>query len=203
MNEHWTRGCQALAALDPVLAALIGRFPAPIPRHPSSVFETLARAITGQQISTKAADTIWSRLQATHALTPEAMLQIDPAILHCCGYSQRKTGYLIDLARHCASGTLDEARWQEAEDEAIIAQLTQVRGIGRWSAEMFLMFHLQRPDVFPLADLGLQRALMRHYPDLQQAPRRALEHQGERWRPWRSLATWYLWRSLDPVEVAY
>jgi DNA-3-methyladenine glycosylase II len=123
--------------------------------------------------------------------------------LAACGLSVRKAEYVADLARHFVMGAIHVARWHEMDDEAVIADLVQVRGIGRWTAEMFLMFHLLRPDVLPVDDLGLRRAVAHHYLGggvVAVEPLRAL---GERWAPWRSVATWYLWRSLEPVPVEY
>ena len=120
-----------------------------------------------------------------------------------CGLSKRKIEYLCDLAGHFSSGRLDPLAWVNLDDEAVIAELTEVRGIGRWTAEMFLIFNQMRPDVFPLDDIGLQRAVFERYFGGEKQSRRTLAAFGERWRPWRSVATWYLWRSLDPLPVEY
>ena len=125
------------------------------------------------------------------------------AALRGCGLSQRKAEYLTDLADHFASGRLVPRRWKALDDEALIALLVDVKGIGRWTAEMFLMFHELRPDVLPVDDLGLQRALADHYNGGERLDRRAMLALAEPWRPWRSVATWYLWRSLDPIPVEY
>lgn len=165
---------------------------------------TLARSIVGQQISVKAADAVWGRFVAqVGELTPERLLQLGATGLAGCGLSQRKTEYLGDLAAYFADGRLNPADWAVQDDESLIVELCKVRGIGRWTAEMFLIFNLMRPDVFPLDDIGLQRAVFERYFDGQKQSRQALAVFGERWRPWRSVATWYLWRSLDPVPVAY
>ena len=123
--------------------------------------------------------------------------------LRAAGLSERKVEYIVDLARHFANGTIHPHRWGEMMDEEVIDELVQVRGIGRWTAEMFLMFNLLRPDIFPVADLGLQKAVHLHYYNDQKIPLDRLRAHGEAWRPWRSVATWYLWRSLDPVPVEY
>jgi DNA-3-methyladenine glycosylase II len=117
--------------------------------------------------------------------------------------SQRKAEYLSDLARHFASGKLDPKRWRKLDDESVIAQLIDVKGIGRWTAEMFLMFHELRPDVLPVDDLGLQKAMARLFLKDARPTRDAMLALAEPWRPWRSVATWYLWRSLEPVPVDY
>jgi DNA-3-methyladenine glycosylase II len=127
----------------------------------------------------------------------------DMAALRGCGLSQRKAEYLSDLARHFASGKLDPKRWRKLDDESVIAQLIDVKGIGRWTAEMFLMFHELRPDVLPVDDLGLQKAMARLFLEDARPTRDAMLALAEPWRPWRSVATWYLWRSLEPVPLDY
>ena len=119
------------------------------------------------------------------------------------GLSTRKAEYLRDLARHFASGALDPAQWPSLDDESLIEALVDVKGIGRWTAEMFLIFHELRPDVYPLDDIGLQKAIAVHYFAGRRRARSTLERLGRRWRPYRSVATWYLWRSLDPIPVEY
>ena len=122
--------------------------------------------------------------------------------LRRCGLSQRKAEYLSDLARHFASGKLDPKRWSKLDDEALIAPLIDVKGIGRWTAEMFLMFHELRPDVLPVDDIGLQQAMADYFKDARPT-RDAMFAVADLWRPWRSVATWYLWRSLEPIPVDY
>ncbi|HZW73179.1 MAG TPA: hypothetical protein VFF43_06505, partial [Caldimonas sp.] len=126
-----------------------------------------------------------------------------PVALRECGLSKAKAEYLIDLAQHFASGRLDPRNWRRLDDEALIAALVDVKGIGRWTAEMFLIFHELRPDVLPLDDIGLQRAFGAQYNHGDRLDRRAMTALAEPWRPWRSVATWYLWRSLDPIPVEY
>ena len=165
-------------------------------------FMTLARAICGQQISVKAAQSVWNRICICldQKITPEAVIAQDRKKLRACGLSDRKTEYIADLAQHFADGRIHARDWPRMSDEEIIAELTDVRGIGRWTAEMFLMFNLLRPDVFPLDDLGLQKAIRLSY---RKKSLKSMKRLGESWRPWRSVATWYLWRSLDPVPVEY
>ena len=167
-------------------------------------FVTLARSIVGQQISVKAADSVWLRLStALPLIAPEPLLACASETLRGCGLSARKVEYLGDLARHFRSGEIHLSRWSSMSDQEIIAELTAVRGIGVWTAEMFLIFNQLRPDVFPLDDIGLQKAVALHYFAGERPPRKTLAAYGERWRPWRSVATWYLWRSLDPLPVEY
>jgi DNA-3-methyladenine glycosylase II len=136
-------------------------------------------------------------------IEPKTILSKDRKELRACGLSDRKTEYIADLAQHFADGKIHVHRWPEMDDEAIIAELVEVRGIGRWTAEMFLMFNLLRPDVFPLDDLGLQKGICVAYFKKRKVSLRTMKRLGEAWRPWRSVATWYLWRSLDPVPVEY
>jgi len=207
MNErqpdYWARATAQLAQADAVMAGLIARYPQVQLHSRGDAFETLARAITGQQISIKAADTVWQRLLTLTAVTPLNIAAQSVDALRACGYSQRKVEYLHDLARHFAEGLIAPSAWPQMDDAAIIQSLMQIHGIGQWSAEMFLMFNLLRPDVLPVDDIGLQKAFALHYPGIQPQNKAELRRYAECWRPWRSVATWYLWRSLDPVAVAY
>ena len=201
---YWQQASAELALADPVLGSLVERFAGMALVSRGDPFVTLLRSIVGQQISVKAADSVWARLQAAvPELTPESVLASTRDGLRGCGLSARKAEYVIDLARHFASGQIDVSQWSRMGDGELVAELTRVRGIGVWTAEMFLIFNQLRPDVLPLDDLGLQRAVAIHYHAGERPPRRVLVEHGERWRPWRSVATWYLWRSLDPLPVEY
>ena len=235
----WDGAARDLARGDRTLAAIIRRHPGLHLARRGEPFTTLARAIVGQQISVKAAQSIWERVVvavtgsgaggvpgsapaavaaiapaspvAAGATPPDAAVRLDPArvarmrlpTLARCGLSARKAEYIRDLARHFASGRLEPSTWPALDDEALVGQLVDVKGIGRWTAEMFLMFHELRPDVFPVDDIGLQKAVALHYHAGERMTPKALLAFGERWRPWRSAATWYLWRSLDPIPVEY
>jgi DNA-3-methyladenine glycosylase II len=203
MSDYWHIACAELSQADAVMAGLIARYPVGQMQNRGDAFVTLARAITGQQISVKAADTIWARLTALTDITPAHIAMCSVAEIRACGYSQRKVEYLHDLARHFVAGLVVPSAWNTMDDAEIFSDLTQIRGIGQWSAEMFLMFNLLRPNVLPLDDIGLQRAIALHYPDTLPYTKAKLKQHAERWQPWRSVATWYLWRSLDPVIVAY
>jgi DNA-3-methyladenine glycosylase II len=209
--HYWPRARRALAAADPVMARIIRRHPRVALASRGDPFSTLARSIVGQQISVKAADAVWSRVAgACPQMTPAAVLRRRASTLRGCGLSERKVEYLRDLAAHFADGRVDPAVFESMSDEAIIERLTDIRGIGRWTAEMFLIFNLLRPNVLPLDDLGLLKAVSLHY--LEGVPtRELLAREGRErirqlaapWQPWSSVATWYLWRSLDPVPVEY
>ena len=201
---YWTQASRDLAQTDPVMAELVERHAGESIVSRGDPFATLVRSIVGQQISVKAADSVWARvIAALPALTPPAVLACSAEQLRACGLSARKVEYVIDLAAHFDGGRIHTHRWPAMEDAEIIAELTAVRGIGVWTAEMFLIFNQLRPDVFPLDDIGLQKAVARHYLAGERPSRRQLADVGDRWRPWRSVATWYLWRSLDPVPVEY
>ncbi len=202
--HYWQQAARELGERDLVLRALIDRFPGLALGSRGDAFSTLARSIVGQQISVKAAQSVWNRL--AHRLvdvTPASVGVARASTLRACGLSGQKAEYLRDLSRKFRDGTLDAGRWDGLEDEALIAHLTRVKGVGRWTAEMFLMFHLMRPDVLPLADLGLQRAMRIHYNRGRMLSASRMRGIGATWAPWRSVATWYLWRSLDPIPVEY
>ena len=202
--EYWDRAKRALARGDPVMAAIIRRHPRVHLEPRGEPFHTLARAIVGQQISVKAAQSVWNRFAVLVSIvSPEEVLRVKAKELRACGLSERKCEYITDLAQRFADGHVHVHRWAQMSDEEVIEDLVQVRGIGRWTAEMFLMFNLLRPDVFPLGDLGLQRGLQLAYHGGRKVSLRTMQRRGEGLRPWRSVATWYLWRSLDPVPVEY
>ena len=202
--DYWQQAACELAAADGRMAELVERYAGLGLVSRGDPFGTLARSIVGQQISVKAADAVWGRfVAAVGEVSPAAVLAAGEIGLAGCGLSRRKGEYVRDLAAHFASGQLDPSMWTALDDESVIDALTAVRGIGRWTAEMFLIFNQLRPDVFPLDDLGLQHAVCERYFAGEKQPRKVLAACGERWRPWRSVATWYLWRSLDPLPVEY
>ena len=196
-----------LSAVDPVMRHLIASI-GPFGLKPlRNRFHTLVRSIVSQQISTKAADSIRRKLEATvepyGGLTPEAILKLSPAKMRKAGLSPQKQTYLRDLAERIQQRHVRLDRLHRLPDEEVIAELIQVKGIGRWTAEMFLIFHELRSDVLPVDDIGLQRAIAIHFNDGERLPREAMFAVADLWRPWRSVATWYLWRSLDPIPVEY
>ena len=203
--EYWQQASAALAQSDPAMAALVRTWQG-VGQLSSrgDPFNTLARSIVGQQISVKAAQAVWLRFEkAAGTVAPERVSRMRLTTLTGAGLSSRKAEYVRDLACHFVSGTVDPTHWPQLDDEAIIEELVQVRGIGRWTAEMFLMFNLLRPDVFPLDDLGLLKAIAMQYNGGQPISRAEAAGHGQRWQPWRTVATWYLWRSLDPLPVEY
>jgi DNA-3-methyladenine glycosylase II len=205
---YWDEACRHLARRDRVLKKLIPKFGEARLTSRGDAFTTLARSIVGQQISVKAAQSVWDRFAAT-AGSPSTHLQplhvqgLELPRMREAGLSARKCEYLLDLARHFADQRVHEADWQAMDDEAIIAELVAIRGIGRWTAEMFLIFHLMRPNVMPLDDLGLIKGISANYFSGEPVSRAEAREVGEAWAPFRSVATWYIWRSLDPVPVDY
>ena len=198
-------GMQHLADADPVMAAIVdahGRLDDEGRRRgrPGDAYGALLRSVVGQQLSTKAARTIYGRLAGLYgdrAPTPEELLATDPERLRDVGLSRAKASYLRSLAEHVISGKLELGRLHELPDEEVSAQLTGVKGLGQWTADMFLIFHLRRPDVLPVGDLGIRRAVQIGY-GLEALPTpRELIEIAEPWRPHRSLASLYLWSSLD------
>ncbi len=164
------------------------------------LFQTLVRSIVGQQISVLAADAIWGRLvDHLGEVTPEAVLKTNQASIAACGLTRPKASYIYGLAEQ--SDALLQQPWSEMSDEAIRKHLINFRGIGPWTAEMLLMFHFLRPDVFSLGDIGLIRGTQRLVPEAE--TKEAVGAIAERWRPYRTAAAWYLWRILDPVPVEY
>jgi DNA-3-methyladenine glycosylase II len=207
----WTRARAHLRKADPAMAAIIDAHPKVRLVSRGDAFSTLARSIVGQQISVKAADSVWARLLARcEPLSPQSVLRRRVPTLRACGLSERKAEYLRDLSVHFRDFRVTPEGLAALGDEEVIDALTEIRGIGRWTAEMFLIFNLMRPDILPLDDLGLLKAVGRHYFDGEAASallrgegRARVAAVAERWAPYRSVATWYLWRSLDPVPVEY
>lgn len=201
---YWADACKHLTRKDRVLKRLIPRFGDACLQSRGDAFSTLARSIVGQQISVRAAQTVWERFERLPTqMTPAQVLRLKIDDMRAAGLSARKVEYLVDLALHFESGRVHVSAWQEMDDEAIIAELVAIRGIGRWTAEMFLIFHLLRPDVLPLDDVGLIRGISQNYFSGEAVSRSDAREVAAAWAPYRSVATWYIWRSLDPEPVAY
>ena len=202
--DYWRQACRELSRGDPVMRRLIAEYTDARFRSRGSAFETLLRAIVGQQISVKAAQSVWDKFAvAVSDISPERVLASSTPLLRSCGLSQQKVSYIRDLSQHFVSGKLKPRGFHAKTDEELIKLLCDVRGIGPWTAEMFLIFHLNRPDVYPLQDIGLIRAIEKTYRGGESVSKKELIALGDAWRPWRTVATWYLWRSLDPIPVEY
>ena len=206
--EYWDEACKHLVKRDRVMRKLIPQFGEGRLQSRGDAFTTLARSIVGQQSSVAAAQASWERVAAlldggSQRIQPAAVLAIESTQMREAGLSARKVDYLVDLAQHFEAGSVHVRQWQQMDDEAIVDELVAIRGIGRWTAEMFLIFHLMRPNVLPLDDPGLIKGISHNYFSGEPVSRAEAREVGDAWAPFRSVATWYIWRSLDPLAVAY
>ena len=210
--DYWQEACAHLIKKDRVMKRLIPLHGDACLQTRGDAFTTLARSIVGQQISVKAAQSVWERFVdllprqrglAKGTLKPAQVLKLRVDDMRQAGLSARKVEYLVDLALHFDSGQLTVASWAGMDDEAIIAELVAIRGIGRWTAEMFLIFHLMRPNVLPLDDVGLINGISKNYFSGDAVSRSDAREVAQAWAPYCSVATWYIWRSLDPLPVTY
>jgi DNA-3-methyladenine glycosylase II len=202
--DYWEEACKHLSRKDRVMKRLIPKFGDACLESRGDAFTTLARSVVGQQISVKAAQSVWDKFAALpRKLTPANVLKLKVDDMRGAGLSARKIEYLVDLALHFDSGLVHVDAWKDMDDEQIIEELVAIRGIGRWTAEMFLIFHLMRPNVLPLDDLGLIKGISLNYFSGEPVSRAEAREVGDAWAPFRSVATWYIWRSLDPLPDAY
>lgn len=201
--DYWDLAARELSARDSPLSKLIAVNAGLEVRPRGTAFATLARAIVGQQISVRAAQTIWDRaVIATGKTAPQAFLDCSVDSLRGCGLSARKVDYIQDLARWFIA--YDGGRQLEVmSDEALIAELCTIKGVGRWTAEMFMIFYLFRPDVLPVDDLGLLRGVSLAYRQGAPVHKKELAALTAHWAPWRSVGTWYMWRALSPIPIKY
>lgn len=200
----WEEACKHLVKKDRVMKRLIPQFGDACLETRGDAFVTLARSIVGQQISVKAAQTVWERFELLpRKLTPGNVLKLKVDDMRAAGLSARKVEYLVDLALHFDNGALHVKSWESMSDDEIVAELIAIRGIGRWTAEMFLIFHLMRPNVMPLDDVGLISGISHNYFSGDVVSRSDAREVAAAWAPYCTVATWYIWRSLDPVQVEY
>ena len=200
--DYWQDACKHLVKKDRVMKRLIPQFPNTTIPSRGDAFGTLARSIIGQQISVKAAQTVWHRFAALpKTMTPAAVLKLKVDDMRGAGLSARKVEYLVDLSIHFDTGAVHVKDWDAMDDEAIIAELVAIRGIGRWTAEMFLIFYLTRPNVLPLDDVGLINGISKNYFSGESVSRSDAREVAAAWAPYCSVATWYIWRSLDTVPA--
>jgi DNA-3-methyladenine glycosylase II len=202
--DYWEEACRHLARKDRVMKRLIPQFGDACLQSRGDAFTTLARSIVGQQISVKAAQTVWDRFaKLPRRMTAGNVLKLKVDDMQAAGLSARKIEYLVDLALHFDSGAIHADAWTAMTDDDIITELVGIRGIGRWTAEMFLIFHLMRPNVLPLDDIGLINGISRNYFSGEAVSRSDAREVAAAWAPYCSVATWYIWRSLDPLPVGY
>ncbi len=200
--EYWADACKHLVRKDRVMKRLIPQFGDACLQSRGDAFSTLARSIVGQQISVKAAQSVWHKFVALpKKMTPANVLKLKVDDMRAAGLSARKVEYLVDLSIHFDAGTVHVKDWAAMDDEAIIEELVAIRGIGRWTAEMFLIFYLRRPNVLPLDDVGLIAGISKSYFSGESVSRSDAREVAAAWAPYCSVATWYIWRSLDPLPV--
>lgn len=201
--DYWAEACKHLVKKDRVLRRLIPQYASEALEPRADAFETLARSVVGQQLAAKSASALWKKVSALpEAMTPEQVLRLKVEDMRAAGLSARKIDYLVDLAVHFTEKRLNVDAWASMGDEAIVTELTAIRGVGRWTAEMFLMFYLKRPNVLPLDDAGLLKGISENYFSGEAVSRSDAREVAEAWKPWCSVATWYIWRSLDPKPAA-
>ena len=201
--EYWEAAKADLSATDSALAEVITQNEEPALSSKGDLFLNLVSAIVSQQISTAAARTIWGRFEGlVGEVNPKSVLSRSHEELRGCGLSGRKAEYILEIAEAWQSGYAD-IDWDEASDVDVMEALTGLRGVGAWTAEMVLIFTLLRPDVFPVGDIGVVRAVERLYSGGERMSNDELIAKSQDWKPWRTVATWYLWRSIDPEPVQY
>lgn len=202
--DYWGKATRHLSKQCPAMKRLIARYQGEGLRARGDGFYTLLRSVVGQQISVKAADAVWAKLaKAVDPLTPENLLKKRETTLRVCGLSASKVAYARNVAQFYLTRGVGAEYWSDHSDAQVLEELVAIKGIGSWTAEMFLIFHLLRPDVFPVKDLGVLKAIDRHVTGAERLTAKEYQAIAERWAPYRTVATWYLWRSLDPVAVEY
>ena len=200
----WQKAKIALSAKDKKLSKLIKSYPDDFLFSKSDPFFTLARSIVGQQISVKAAQSVWDRLEIKiKKIKPEIILKTHSSTLKSVGLSRQKVKYIKNLANAFIEKKIKINLWDKMNDEEIVQDLTQIKGIGIWTVEMFMIFNLCRADIFPLDDIGMIKGLCKLYKISYPTEKEKIIKIGKKWKPYRSVATWYLWRSLDPIPVEY
>ena len=201
--DYWEKGKKELKKIDKNIKKIIELYEFPSLTTREDMFYTLIRSIVGQQISVRAADTIWDKIvNEAKEIRPEIIYSMDENTMRNCGLSKRKVEYMKAVSEKWING-YDKINWHELSDEAVTEKLVEIRGIGKWTAEMILIFTLMRPDIFPMGDIGAIRALEKIYNKGQKMKKEQIEEIVKKWKPWRTIATWYLWRSIDPVPVQY
>ena len=203
-NKNWLLAINNLKKKDKILKEIINKYKSEKLHSKKNAFLTLAKSITGQQISVKAANSIWLRLEKKiKKIDPSNILKIKINEIKKCGFSKQKANYIFNLANFFKKNKNIENKWEKIEDEEVIDDLIKIKGIGRWTAEMFLIFYLLRPNIFPSADIGLLKAISINYNLKYPLKNSDIKKFKKKWSPWSTVATWYLWRSLDPVPVKY
>jgi len=202
--KFWEKAKKELIKKDKKLGKIIKNYKSDFLFSRSDPFYTLSRSIVGQQISVKAAQAVWDKLEKkVKKINPKIIDNTHFMTLKSAGLSRQKISYMKALSKAFINETINPKIWREKEDDYIISELVQVKGIGRWTAEMYLIFNLCRPDVFPADDLGLIKGICNCYNLKYPISKEHAMRLSDKWKPWRSVATWYFWRSLDPIPVEY
>ena len=201
VSKNWEVATKELSRNDPVIMKIIKLYSGDKMQLKNNAFLTLVRSVVGQQISVKAADSVWKKLEelCRDSIEPERIKSFSEDELRSAGLSRSKANYIQNIAK----SDILEVNWSNLDDEEAINLLCKIKGIGRWTAEMFLIFHLARPNILPLGDIGLIKAIELNYNNGEKMSKEELEAYGQKWSPWCTVATWYLWRSLDPIPVNY
>ena len=203
-NKNWLLAINNLKKKDKILKKIISQYKSEKITSKKNAFYTLAKSITGQQISVKAANAIWSKLEKKiKKINPNNLLKIKRSEIKKCGFSKQKINYILNLANFFIKNKQIEKKWEKMNDEEIIEDLIKIKGIGKWTAEMFLIFYLLRPNIFPSADIGLLKAISINYNLKYPLKEPEINKFKRKWSPWSTVATWFLWRSLDPIPVKY
>ena len=204
-NKNWLLAINNLKKKDKILKKIINKYnKSEKITSKKNAFYTLAKSITGQQISVKAANAIWTQLEKKiKKINPNNILKIKRNEIKKCGFSKQKVNYILNLANYFIKNKKIEKKWKKMDDKKIIEDLIKIKGIGKWTAEMFLIFYLLRPNIFPIADLGLHKAISINYKTKYPLQKLEIKKFKKKWSPWSTVATWYLWRSLDPISVKY
>ena len=201
MLLQWNKATKELSEKDSIISKIISQYPNEKMIMKNDTLHTLVRSIVGQQISVKAADAIWNRLEEAceNNISEESLLKLKKEKLRNIGLSNTKSNYILNVV----NANITKMKWEKLEDDEIKEKLCEIKGIGPWTAEMFLIFRLGRPNVLPLGDIGLINAINLNYNNNEKLSKEELIGFKSKWNPWCSIATWYMWRSLDPIPVEY
>ena len=203
--KYWHKAKKLLSKKDPILKKIIKKFNKDYLKTRNNPFFSLCRTIVGQQISTKAADSIWLKFEAKckKKISPNTVIKLPTSSLRAAGLSRQKVSYLKNIAKSFQSNSFNIKELKKMDDDLAIQYITKLKGLGIWSAQMFLMFNLNRPDIFPTKDIGLIRAISKNYKTSYPPSQRFLNKISKKHYGYRSVFTWYMWRSIDPVDVEY
>ena len=201
MLTEWDNAVTDLSKNDSIIAKIIANYPKERMQMKNDTLHTLVRSVVGQQISVRAADAIWNRLDeaCNNSITGDNLLQLSIEDMRRTGLSNTKSNYIINIVK----ANLTDLNWENMNDDEVSNELCKIKGIGPWTADMFLIFRLGRTNILPLGDIGLVNAINLHYNNKEKLSKEELMKFKKKWSPWCSIATWYMWRSLDPVPVEY